>query len=541
MIIMNPLAYKAYDEGEGGGGVTPPSFDFGEIPVSVSPQTITYGQDTTLEVTLDCSSLDSDKATEMQTNNQLELLIVMADLHYNNWIEITDQNIGYQTVDDSIIVSFNADTLRDLYDAEFGVGITNNQFIFCVMYRVRESSTDAWGNYQHFDGQSVQYIPQEEETDIQLESITISTNKNSYDFNTDTSMQVSLTLIPSNATYSSLIWQIGYYTENESGWTTISRLENSLNGTITFATDIGSWNSQNQNIDRIRVRVQATGTANNSTMIFYSEYLSVTPISGGGGGQASTEQTIQQHKSTWRGQNLFDYFDTVDDLVEAVQAGNFEDIWVGDYIPVSSFSTYTITDKGYSWSGMPTEISDITFRVVDINYKPSSLGEHNLIFVPNKCLLNTPRTFSQDWLNDNQLRGWIDFQIVEELNVVFNNHLVGYDDDISVSNYGPYERYGADLMTEDSMFGSSQSHSVYPMTTIFTTQFAGFAANPDFQTEIIIPPEIVGDTTFNTWIWLRDVNSSGYPLIAMQGNQSSAIPTSFEGMYFGVCPFVVFG
>jgi len=46
------------------------------------------------------------------------------------------------------------------------------------------------------------------------------------------------------------------------------------------------------------------------------------------------------------------------------------------------------------WSATPIAISNVTFRVIDINYKTSSLGvSYNLIFAPDKCLMNSPRTF----------------------------------------------------------------------------------------------------------------------------------------------------
>lgn len=526
MIITNPLSFKAYQSGS----------SIGKASLEIiSPSSCTYGDGQSIVLRYDYSQIDSE-LTEGYT-----LLLCASfgtgisggDIQWQS-----DETVYVQEIPDNAIqgtttmpggsieeIEISFDDMVD-YSSWASPMENYNYLRFCILYE----PPDAQGiiDIDFFYSNELSYnIPEK----VPLQNIIISTDKESYDLNTDTQMEFSITLIPSNAQYETLQYRIVAGGVQEEG-----PFSDTFNDTFKFST---VPDDELETITSITIYIIADHGL--STEQTFSKSVSTTPLEPAF--TPSTAETIAEHKATWRGDDLSNHFDSIDDLYEHVIHGDFEDIWVGNYIAVGTFQGYMCTmHSSSSWSVTPTTISNVAFVVVDIDYKTSSLGvSHNLIFVPYVCLMNSPRTFQEDWANDTRLRNYIDDNLVDSIKSVFNNHLVEYQDRISVQNSQGYTRYGVDLMTEDNVFGSSQSNSGYSMTNIFTTKFAGFTANPDFQKEIRIPSEILGETLFNSWYWLRDVNSSGYPLISMQGNSSQAASSNVYSMSLGVCPFIVFG
>ena len=525
MIITNPLSFKAY---QSGGSIGKASLEI------ISPSSCTYGDGQSIVLRYDYSQIDSE-LTEGYT-----LLLCASfgtgisggDIQWQSDETVYVQEIPDNAIQGTTMTGGSIEEIEISFDdmvdySSWASPMENYNYLrFCVLYE----PPDAQGiiDIDFFYSNELSYnIPEK----VPLQNIIISTDKESYDLNTDTQMEFSITLIPSNAQYETLQSRIVAGSQQIEG-----SLPDTFNDTLQFSTLL---KDELESLTNITIYIIADHGL--STEQTFSKSVSTTPLEPAF--TPSTAETIAEHKATWRGDDLNNHFDSIDDLYEHVIHGDFEDIWVGNYIAVDTFQGYMCRmNSSSSWSVTPTTISNVAFVVVDIDYKTSSLGvSHNLIFVPYVCLMNSPRTFQEDWANDTRLRNYIDDNLVDSIKSVFNNHLVEYQDRISVQNSQGYTRYGVDLMTEDNVFGSSQSNSGYSMTNIFTTKFAGFTANPDFQKEIRIPSEILDETLFNSWYWLRDVNSSGYPLISMQGNSSQAASSNVRSMSFGVCPFIVFG
>ena len=524
MIITNPLSFKAY---QSGGGIGKTSLEI------ISPSSCTYGDGESIVLRFDYSQTNLELIEEYTALlcASFGTGITGEDIQWQSNETVYVQKIPDSAIQQSVAVG---DTIQEIdisFDALVDYSLwaspmENYSYLrFCVLYEPPDSQEIT--DIDFFYSNELSYnIPEE----VPLQNVIISTDKESYDLNTDTQMKLSVTLIPSNAQYETLQYRIIAGGVQESGSI------DTFNYTFLFST---VFDGELEKLTSITIYIVADHGL--STEQTFSKTVSITPLEPSF--TQSTAETIAAHKATWRGNDLNNHFDSIDDLYEHVINGDFEDTWVGDYFTVDTFQGYMCTRQSSSrWSATPTAINNVTFRVIDINYKTSSLGvSYNLIFAPDKCLMSSPRTFQEDWANDTYLRGYIDDELVNSIKSVFNNHLVEYQDRISVQNSQNYTRYGVDLMTEDNMFGSSQSNSGYPMTNIFTIKFAGFTANPDFQKEIKIPSEILGETLFNSWYWLRDVNSSGYPLISMQGNSSQAASSNVYNMSLGVCPFIVFG
>lgn len=90
------------------------------------------------------------------------------------------------------------------------------------------------------------------------------------------------------------------------------------------------------------------------------------------------ESTAQMHNNIYRGANLLDgHFSSIADIMTAVRAGNFSDIYVGDYIP-ASFSC-----------SIDTSVTSTNFRIAAINLLNARSGawgstSPNLCIVPDK-------------------------------------------------------------------------------------------------------------------------------------------------------------
>lgn len=90
------------------------------------------------------------------------------------------------------------------------------------------------------------------------------------------------------------------------------------------------------------------------------------------------ESTAQMHNNIYRGANLLDgHFSSIADIMTAVRAGNFADIYVGDYIP-ASFSC-----------SIDTSVTSTNFRIAAINLLNARSGawgstSPNLCIVPDK-------------------------------------------------------------------------------------------------------------------------------------------------------------
>lgn len=95
-----------------------------------------------------------------------------------------------------------------------------------------------------------------------------------------------------------------------------------------------------------------------------------------------TDSEITAHLSERRYENLMNYFESFDELSEFVQAKDYHDIYIGDYIPI----TIPFTNSS---NGSTTQSGSYTvnFRVVDINYllnkTAANVSSQHLVLMPD--------------------------------------------------------------------------------------------------------------------------------------------------------------
>lgn len=95
-----------------------------------------------------------------------------------------------------------------------------------------------------------------------------------------------------------------------------------------------------------------------------------------------TDSEITAHLSERRYENLTNYFESFDELSEFIQAKDYHDIYIGDYIPITIPFTH-------SSNGQTTQSGSYTvnFRVVDINYlldkTAANVSSQHLVLMPD--------------------------------------------------------------------------------------------------------------------------------------------------------------
>lgn len=114
-----------------------------------------------------------------------------------------------------------------------------------------------------------------------------------------------------------------------------------------------------------------------------------------------TDSEITTHLSKRRYENLMNYFESFDELSEFVQAKDYHDIYIGDYIPITIPFTYS-SNGSTTQSGSYT----VNFRVVDINYlldkTAASVSSQHLVLMPDnpigECAMTKGESQYQDEL-----------------------------------------------------------------------------------------------------------------------------------------------
>lgn len=232
----------------------------------------------------------------------------------------------------------------------------------------------------------------------------------------------------------------------------------------------------------------------------------------------SWESTALMHNNIYRGTNLLSdgHFDSIADIMSMVRAGNFDDIYVGDYIPA------TITVNGITYT-------DVKFRVAAINLLNARGGlygtaEPNLCIIPDATIgsarMNQTNVTTGGYVGSNMYKNILpDYYdaIGGNEDAPFYGFLQATTEQLSnnVSSSAAVAGYAGwtgaasgltactnqylTLLSEVEVFGHNQwSSSAFNGATI-AVQIPMFRLNPNTIT----------DSGVSDW-WLRDVVTSSY-------------------------------
>ena len=289
-----------------------------------------------------------------------------------------------------------------------------------------------------------------------------------------------------------------------------------------------------------------------------------------------TDSEITAHLSKRRYQNLVNYFESFDELSEFVQAKDYHDIYIGDYIPIAIPFTH-------SSNGSTTQSGSyaVNFRVVDINYlldkTAASVSSQHLVLMPDnpigECAMTKGENQYQDELVEVSSSGWYPVQgrgyynnnmtlnalprILTSLKAQFgSSHILNFNDSVPI--YYSSNSWGGGYMTQVTYQAAPNTQIRLPtlMTmdgrtladsnAVWTQQFRLYQTDTNYQ--YTRKPAISG-TQGSSGCLLTDLYSleqgNSYPstmdllIYRIQNGGGGRFTSDYsEGP---VCPIIIFG
>ena len=268
-----------------------------------------------------------------------------------------------------------------------------------------------------------------------------------------------------------------------------------------------------------------TGTAQDGSGV--TGYCSFTIVKA-----SSSEEEIQEHRSTWRGTDLLSsgHFSDIDEIANAVAAGDFSDIWVGDY--------FTINGPVFNNSSI-LSYDEYNLVVMDIN-TVSSLSQPHLVLMPDHIigvtnLLQSTRYNLYEASVSNMLQVYS-----QSLKVYLGeNNLIDFTDRMPTETEYSATFPGITLPSVKSLTNSYSNVNPLSMSSVFTSVLPGISLSSsgagrstlsDLASYQVIPMYAVSDLN----------NSNGFLITVMKNGQLMSTG-QFQNMSLGICPLLIFG
>lgn len=247
---------------------------------------------------------------------------------------------------------------------------------------------------------------------------------------------------------------------------------------------------------------------------------------------SSSEEEIEEHRSTWRGTDLLSsgHFSDIDQIADAVAAGDFSDIWVGDYFTIEGPVFNNDSILGYD---------SYNLVVMDIN-TISDLGQPHLILMPDHIIGFTD-ILQQNVYNLYAASVINMLQTYSQALKVFlgENNLIDFQDE----KPGQESMYsatfpGVTLPSAQSITTSYLNLSPIVLSSVFTSLLPGISLSSSSAGRPIssslssigsIPMYAVSDL------------SNTRQLIVVTNNGQLMSNALLQNMALGICPLLVFG
>lgn len=246
---------------------------------------------------------------------------------------------------------------------------------------------------------------------------------------------------------------------------------------------------------------------------------------------SSSEEEIEEHRSTWRGTDLLSsgHFSDIDQIADAVAAGDFSDIWVGDYFTIEGPVFNNSSILGYD---------SYNLVVMDIN-TISNLGQSHLILMPDH-IIGFTKALQQNVYNlyatsvINMLQTYS-----QALKVLLgDDNLIDFQDEKPGQSTYSATFPGVTLPSARSITSSYLSLSPIILSSVFTSLLPGISLSSSGAGRPIssslssvgaIPMYAVSDL------------SNTRQLIVVRNNGQLMSNMMLQNMTLGICPLLVFG
>lgn len=247
---------------------------------------------------------------------------------------------------------------------------------------------------------------------------------------------------------------------------------------------------------------------------------------------SSSEEEIEEHRSTWRGTDLLSsgHFSNIDEIANAVAAGDFSDIWVGDYFTIGGPVFNDNSILGYD---------SYNLVVMDIN-TISDLGQPHLILMPDHIIGFTD-ILQQNVYNLYAVSVINMLQTYSQALKVFlgENNLIDFQDEKPGQESAYSATFpGVTLPSARSITTSYLNLSPIVLSSIFTSLLPGISLSSSSAGRPIssslssigsIPMYAVSDL------------SNTRQLIVVTNNGQLMSNAMLQNTALGICPLLVFG
>lgn len=349
-----------------------------------------------------------------------------------------------------------------------------------------------------------------EDTTIYVNNITFSPS--SLEIPLGGEAQFSFTILPSDATNRDIELEVTSAASGSTNGITVSKESNIVTVQTTDSAKLGQYT--------------ITGTAKDGSGVSGSCSFTIVKAS-------SSEEEIEEHRSTWRGTDLLSsgHFSSIDEIADAVAAGDFSDIWVGDYFTIGGpiFNNNSILSY-----------DEYNLVVMDIN-TVSSLSQPHLVLMPDHIIGVTEllQPYRYNLYEEEDVSNML--QVYSQSLKIFlgENHLIDFTDRMPTETSYSATFPGITLPSVKSLTNSYSNVNPLSMSSVFTSVLPGISLSSSGAGR----PTLSDLASYQAIAMyaVSDLNrSSGY-LIAVMNNGQLMSSSSFERMSLGICPLLIFG
>ena len=324
--------------------------------------------------------------------------------------------------------------------------------------------------------------------------------------------QFAFTVLPSDATNRNIELKVTSAAGGSTSGITVSKESSIVTVQTTGSAGLGQYT--------------ITGTAQDGSGVTGSCSFTIVKAS-------SSEEEIEEHRSTWRGTDLLSsgHFSDIDDIADAVASGDFSDIWVGDY--------FTINGPVFNNSSI-LSYDEYNLVVMDIN-TVSSLSQPHLVLMPDHIIgvtnLLQPAKFNIYEVESvsNMLQVYS-----QSLKVYLGeNNLIDFTDRVPSGTQYSAIFPGITLPSARSLTKSYSSVSPLFMSSVFASVLPGISLSSSGAGR----PTLSALTSYQAIAMyaVSDFNIINGQLITVMNNGQLMSNASFQNMSLGICPLLIFG
>lgn len=349
-----------------------------------------------------------------------------------------------------------------------------------------------------------------EDTTIYVNNITFSPS--SLEIPLGGEAQFSFTILPSDATNRDIELEVTSAASGSTNGITVSKESSIVTVQTTDSAELGQYT--------------ITGTAKDGSDVSGSCSFTIVKAS-------SSEEEIEEHRSTWRGTDLLSsgHFSDIDEIADAVATGDFSDIWVGDYFTIGGpiFNNNSILSY-----------DEYNLVVMDIN-TVSSLSQPHLVLMPDHIIGVTEllQPYRYNLYEEEDVSNML--QVYSQSLKIFlgENHLIDFTDRMPTETSYSATFPGITLPSVKSLTNSYSKVNPLSMSSVFASVLPGISLSSSGAGR----PTLSDLASYQSIAMyaVSDLNSSNGYLIVVMNNGQLISSGSFQNMSLGICPLLVFG